>query len=617
METQPANDTPRYVSALKLLESLFGYKAFRPFQYAIIDSLCDNNDVLAVMPTGGGKSICYQLPALMRDGVGIVVSPLIALMDDQVNALKLLGIRAECIHSAIDYSEINRIERALRNRQLDILYVAPERALTARMLDLLQDTQISLFAIDEAHCVSQWGHDFRPDYQQLSKLKQLFPEVPTVALTATADEKTREEIIRQLGLIRARSYIASFDRPNIHYSVYTGANSKQALLNFIKTHYDTNTAGIVYCQTRKKVESTCDWLIQNGYDALPYHAGMADSIRQQNQKTFKDRDGLIMVATIAFGMGIDKPNVRFVAHTNIPKCLESYYQETGRAGRDGAPAYAWMSFNLEDVTTLRRLMYEADVNPIRKQINHNKLEYMLGFCEIIDCRRQSLLSYFGETLTQPCGNCDNCHAPPQTRDESESARIAISCIYRSGQRFGVNHVIDLLLGKTTDKVRQYRHEKLSTFGLGKHLSAPEWRNILRQLLAHGYIISNPDQYGALQLAAKCRPLLRNEESFHCRLPDKAAPKIKEKIDHEPEILDYDSGLFERLKELRSSIALESNVPAYVVLHDRTLKQLCADLPMNREQMLQIPGIGEKKFQQYGEVLLSLIAEFTAGEVESA
>jgi len=608
MDILEPTETSIQQRATQILNSVFGYREFRPLQFSIIDALCQQLDVLAIMPTGGGKSICYQLPSLLLPGTGIVISPLIALMDDQVNSMKLLGIQAERLHSALDSSHLAEIESKLLKQQLDILYVAPERVLTPRMINTLQRSKIALFAIDEAHCVSQWGHDFRPDYQQLSKLKELFPQVPGIALTATADEKTQHEIVMQLGYRDAKRFTASFDRPNIHYSVYSGQNYKSALLQFINAHHSDEGAGIVYCQTRKKVDSLCDWLNQNGYIALPYHAGMSDEDRRNNQQRFKSEDGLIMVATIAFGMGIDKPNVRFVAHTNVPKCLESYYQETGRAGRDGNPAYAWMSLNLEDVTTLRRLLFEADTDPVRKQINHNKLEYMLGFCESTGCRRESLLNYFGESYAAPCNNCDNCHFPPKTLDESENARIALSCVYRSGQRFGVNHIIDLLLGKESDKILNNRHNELKTFGMGKHLSTAEWRNIFRQLLARCYIIADPESYGGLRLTEKCRPLLRNEERFHCRIPDKPQEKIIASKGASP-AFDYDESLFECLKSLRSTLAAESQVPAYVIFHNKTLQQISAICPTRLEDLRLIAGIGEKKLQLYGEALLKTINDY--------
>jgi len=612
MDTREISTVNLEQEATKILQSVFGYQQFRPLQYSIIEALCQNQDVLAIMPTGGGKSICYQLPALLRRGTGIVISPLIALMDDQVSAMKLLGIRAERLHSALDSTELSDIESRLLKQELDILYIAPERVLTARMIKLLQRGQIALFAIDEAHCVSQWGHDFRPDYQQLIRLKELFPDTPSIALTATADKKTQAEIIHQLGLHQAQCFAASFDRPNIHYCVYTGNNHKSALLQFIRTHHSDDGSGIVYCQTRKKVDSVCEWLNNNAIDALPYHAGMSDEDRRRNQNRFKSEDGLVMVATIAFGMGIDKPNVRFVAHTNVPKCLESYYQETGRAGRDGQPAYAWMSFNLEDVTTLRRLMFDADVDQQRKQINHNKLEFMLGFCESINCRREGLLRYFGEDYQAPCNNCDNCHYPPQTLDESENARIALSCIYRSGQRFGVNYIIDLLLGKENEKILRNRHHTLSTFGMGKHLSAPAWRNIFRQLLAHAYIIADPDNYGGLRLDEKCRRLLRNEESFFCRVADTIKDKSKASASETEALTEYDRSLFERLKSLRSELADVSNVPAYVIFHNKTLQQISAIRPNSLDELRHISGIGEKKLQLYGDRLIQTIRDYLQG-----
>lgn len=501
--------------AQSILKSIFGYDEFRHAQQEIIQELLNGNDALVLMPTGGGKSLCYQIPALVLEGTAIVVSPLIALMQDQVDALRQLGIKAAFLNSSLSQNDAYNIEQRLINGELDLLYVAPERLRNSGMLALLDRCKLSLFAIDEAHCVSQWGHDFRPDYQQLKLLHQRYPTIPRIALTATADQRTRDEIISQLQLDDARVFINSFDRPNIHYAISEGNNAKQRLWQFLEDNHPQD-AGIVYCLSRKKVEDTADWLTEQGRTALPYHAGLPQEVRQGNQQRFLRDEGIIIVATIAFGMGIDKPDVRFVAHLNLPKSIEAYYQETGRAGRDGAPANAWMAYGLQDVITLRQFMQDSKADEAHKRMEHHKLESMLGLCELITCRRQSLLTYFDEESPEPCGNCDNCLQPPAKWDGTESAQKALSCIYRTEQRFGVNYIVDILHGKADERIQRNGHDKISTFGIGKDTLVTEWRSLFRQLIALGYIDIDVERHGALCLTEKCRLILRGEQTLELR-----------------------------------------------------------------------------------------------------
>ena len=596
--------------ARHFLETTFGFSAFRHHQSDIIRSLLEGRDVLTLMPTGGGKSLCYQIPALVREGVGIVVSPLIALMQDQVDALTQLGIRAGFLNSTLDGVAQQRIEAALLAGELDLLYVAPERLLTARMLGLLDRARIALFAIDEAHCVSQWGHDFRREYQQLFVLHERYPAVPRIALTATADRRTRAEIIEQLSLRDAAVFINSFDRPNIHYALSEGHNAREQLWRFIERDHPRD-AGIVYCLSRKKVEAVAAWLQAKGREALPYHAGLPDATRRVHQERFLREDGLIIVATIAFGMGIDKPDVRFVAHLNLPKSVEAYYQETGRAGRDGEPANAWMAYGLQDVITLRQMVQGGDANERFKQVAHQKLEAMLGLCELTTCRRQALLAYFDETLAEPCGNCDNCARPPQTWDGTVAAQKALSCVYRSGQRFGVNYIVDLLTGKDDARIRHNRHDQLSTFGIGAEYSAAEWRSIFRQLIAQGYLDVDMEGYGALKLTERCRRLLRGELRLDLRTlakPDKAKDRSARKASA---MRPCDAPLFEALRALRRELAEEQGVPPYVILHDRTLAAICVERPASIDDLASIPGIGARKLERYGDDLLRITRQHPA------
>ncbi|HED17514.1 MAG TPA: DNA helicase RecQ [Gammaproteobacteria bacterium] len=600
-------------AANEILSRQFGYSEFRLHQSDIIAALLEGRDALTLMPTGGGKSLCYQIPALLRDGTGVVVSPLIALMQDQVDALQQLGIRAAFLNSSQDANTRRETESAMRHGELDLLYLAPERLLTESTLRLLDEVPLALFAIDEAHCVSQWGHDFRPEYQQLSMLHQRYPTVPRIALTATADTRTRQEIIDQLDLHNAAVFINSFDRPNIRYTLNDGQNAREQLWRFLDSEHPTD-AGIVYCLSRKKVEATAEWLQGKGRTALPYHAGLPVELRRDSQARFLREDGVIIVATIAFGMGIDKPDVRFVAHLNLPKSIEAYYQETGRAGRDGAAANAWLAYGLQDVITLRQMTQASDADEKYKQVIHHKLEAMLGLCELTTCRRQALLAYFDEQLDQPCGNCDNCLLPPQTWDATETAQKALSCVYRTGQRFGVNYLIDVLTGKDDERIQRFGHDQLSTFGIGKELSATEWRGVFRQLIARAYLSVDVDGYGALHLTEACRPLLRSESRLALRKLRKAEKKKARSSHAATTLRSVDSPLFEALRTLRTRLAQEQGVPPYVIFHDATLQAMARSRPASEADLLGLTGVGEQKLQHYGKAFLDEIAEHPLSEL---
>ncbi len=610
----PASDAlPR---AEAILHATFGYSAFRLHQAAIVEALINGEDVLALMPTGGGKSLCYQIPALARPGTGIVVSPLIALMQDQVDALHELGVSAAFLNSSQTPDEQRAVERRLADGSLDLLYIAPERLLTERALSLLRDANIALFAIDEAHCVSQWGHDFRPDYRQLSRLPDLFPHVPRIALTATADEPTRNEIIEQLRLEKAHKYISSFDRPNIRYAIEPGGSGsgRERLAAFIRDNHEGN-AGIVYCLSRKQVEETAIALSGKGRVALPYHAGLDASVRRKHQQRFLREDGIIMVATIAFGMGIDKPDVRFVGHLSLPKSVEAYYQETGRAGRDGEPADAWMTYGMQDVVMLRQWIAQGEAGEERKRVETQKLDALLGLTEITSCRRQRLLAYFGEAGTKPCGNCDNCLSPPATVDGTEAARKALSAIYRTGERFGAGYVIAVLRGEGDDRVAKNGHDRLPTFGVGKGLGDDEWRGLFRQLTVQGLIEVDLERHGALRLTASCRPLLRGETTFEMR-KEARAPAGK-RADRSVRgqrngkgvgspVASGDEALLAALRALRSRLAGEGNVPPYVIFHDRTLHELAEKKPLSAGALHGITGLGEVKISRYGSAIVELM-----------
>ncbi|MDQ6998720.1 MAG: DNA helicase RecQ [Mariprofundus sp.] len=603
--------------ARHVLHSTFGYDDFRHHQADIIEAIINGQDVLTLMPTGGGKSICYQIPALVRSGTAIVISPLIALMQDQVDALQQLGIKSAFLNSTLHASEQREIEDAFIHGKYDLIYMAPERLLNNYTLNLIDRCEISLFAIDEAHCVAQWGHDFRKEYQQLSMLHERYPSVPRIALTATADERTRIEIIEQLALQQANLFINSFDRPNIHYAINDLGNGREELLKFIKQNHPDD-AGIVYCLSRKNVETTAEWLNKKGCTALPYHAGLHQDIRQKSQQRFLREDGLIIVATIAFGMGIDKPDVRFVAHMNLPKNIESYYQETGRAGRDGLPSNAWMNYGLKDVINLRLFTQNSDADELFKRMMLQKTDAMLGLCELTSCRRQAVLAYFGETLEKPCGNCDNCINPPETWDATIATQKILSCIYRTKERFGAQYIIDIMLGKDDERIKANNHDHLSTFGIGQEHSSPEWRGIFRQLVAHGYLATDVEGYGVLKLTPKAWPLLKRSESPQTVMLRKLskASKVKKKRSSSSsnaavrrfaqDLSTHDQELFEQLRQLRSTLAKDQNVPPYVIFPDKTLVEMVIAKPGSESQMLEISGIGAVKFSRYGEAFLKEI-----------
>ena len=593
--------------AKQILKSLFGYDRFRHSQEEIIQTLLDGDDALVLMPTGGGKSLCYQLPALVREGTGVVVSPLIALMQDQVDALKQLGVKAAFINSSQTNAEAKEIEQQLLGGELALIYIAPERLLMPKMLVMLGHCNIALFAIDEAHCVSQWGHDFRQEYQQLKILHEQFPSVPRVALTATADQRTRDEIISQLGLDNAKVFINSFDRPNIHYAISEGNNPKNRLWEFLKQHHQ-NDAGIIYCLSRKKVEAIAQWLSDQGRDALPYHAGLSQQVRQRNQQRFLREESVIIVATIAFGMGIDKPDVRFVAHLNLPKSIEAYYQETGRAGRDGQAANAWMAYSLQDVITLRQFMQDSKADEAHKRVEQHKLESMLGLCELISCRRQAILAYFDEHSDSKCGQCDNCQNPPAQWDATEDVRKALSCIYRTDQRFGVNYIIDVLMGRIDERIQKNGHDKLSTFGLGQHKTGLEWRSVFRQLIALGYIDIDVTRYAALCLTESCRMLLEGKQTLALRQYEQHVKKDKLSKKKQA-IRPQDEGLWTALRALRVRLAEDLGVPPYLVFHDATLKEMVKQRPNCIVKMALISGVGDQKLDRFGNDFIAEISKY--------
>ncbi|TWX64731.1 DNA helicase RecQ [Colwellia sp. C1TZA3] len=593
-------------TAKSVLQNTFGYADFRHQQANIISELISGTNVFTLMPTGGGKSLCYQIPAIVLDGVGIVVSPLIALMKDQVDALKLQGVKAEFLNSSQDYEEQRRVEQLIMSGNIDLLYVAPERLLGDYFLSLIDKVTIALFAFDEAHCVSQWGHDFRPEYQKLSIIGHRYPNTPKIALTATADMKTRDEIIQVLNLTAAKTFVHSFDRPNIQYRISEQKNSKEKLLQFINAEH-TNDAGIVYCLSRKSVEATAQWLCEQGKVALPYHAGLASYIKDNNQQRFLKEDGIIIVATIAFGMGIDKPDVRFVAHLNLPKSIEAYYQETGRAGRDGMPANTWLAYGMQDVIKLKQMASQSDGNEQFKYLTQRKIDALLGYCEVSSCRRQVLLNYFGETLAEPCGNCDNCLNPPLTWDGTSAARKALSTVYRTGQRFGVGHQIDVLTGKKTPKITSLNHHELSTYNIGSELTATEWQTVFRQLISMGYLAVEMD-YGVLKLTEKARPLLKGE----CTIQLKVQKYKKSKQTQAPrpaiesDLSAEEQANFEKLRQQRALWAKERGVPSFVIFHDATLMDIAQRNPKNSNQLLDVNGVGKTKLELYGEQIIALL-----------
>jgi ATP-dependent DNA helicase RecQ len=596
--------------ALHILQTTYGYPQFRGNQAEIIDTVCRGDDALVLMPTGGGKSLCYQIPALLRPGVGIVVSPLIALMQDQVDALLQVGVRAAYLNSSLDMERQRAVEQALRHGELDLLYVAPERLVQERMLGTLAQCHIALFAIDEAHCVSQWGHDFRKDYLGLSVLHERFPEVPRIALTATADPRTREEIALRLGLQEAPRFISGFDRPNIRYLVAPKVEARKQLMAFL--HNFRNQAGIVYCLSRKKVEATAEWLTQQGLTALPYHAGLSPQLRETHQRRFLREDGVVMVATIAFGMGIDKPDVRFVAHLDLPKSMEAYYQETGRAGRDGEPSSALLLYGLQDVVRMKEMMAQSEASEQFKRQERAKLDGLLGWCEMTSCRRQALLGYFGEEATGACGNCDICLTPPQTWDATEAAQKLLSCIYRSGQKFGAGHIIDVLLGRETEKVQQFRHQQLSTFGIGKGMSEQQWRSLVRQLLIRGLLETDVQGYGGLRLTERCRAVLRGEEPLALRQDtvEASARNARARSGRIEIPLELQS-LWQALRDCRKRLAEEHGIAPYMIFHDQTLQQMALQQPHTPAELLGISGVGQSKLANYGDAFLEVIREHAA------
>ena len=605
------NGTPHEV-----LERVFGYEAFRGEQESIIDQVTGGGDALVVMPTGGGKSLCYQIPALLRDGVAVVVSPLIALMQDQVDALLQAGVRAAYLNSTLTFAEVRTIETDARAGSLDLLYVAPERLVGERTLALLDSIRIALFAIDEAHCVSQWGHDFRPEYLQLSVLHERHPDVPRIALTATADAPTRREIAERLGLGDARVFVSGFDRPNIRYAIVPKRNARDQLLRFLDAGHRGH-AGIVYCLSRRKVEETARWLRERGYDALPYHAGMSAEERKLHQDAFVREDAVVIVATIAFGMGIDKPDVRFVAHLDLPKSIESYYQETGRAGRDGTPSDAWMAYGLSDVVALRQMVEGSGAEEQRKRIEVRKLDALLGLCELTTCRRLALLAYFGEERAEPCGNCDNCIAPPEAWDATEAAQKALSCVYRTGQRFGAGYVIDVLRGSESERIRRFGHHRLSTFGIGADVDATTWRSVFRQLVARRLMRVDIEGFGALKLTEESRSVLRGACEVRLRR-DAPAPKQRRRERPAPAartaLGPEHRALFEALRAHRRELAREQGVPPYVIFHDVTLEAMAEQQPRTLEEFAALPGVGEKKLERYGTTFVKVISDHTSDVV---
>ncbi len=597
--------------ASDILNRVFGFTEFRPNQGAIVEQVIAGGDALVLMPTGGGKSLCYQVPSLVRAGTGIVISPLIALMQDQVAALRQLDVHAAFLNSTLDAADAAAVEQSLLAGELDLLYVAPERLLTPRFLHLLSKSTLALFAIDEAHCVSQWGHDFRPEYRELSVLHERFPDVPRIALTATADAPTRVEIIERLSLANAKQFITSFDRPNICYRITQKTDGLGQLLEFLGGH--KGEAGIVYCMSRKKVEATAEHLNERGYTALAYHAGLSGDIRTRNQQRFIREDGIIVVATIAFGMGIDKPDVRFVAHLELPKSIESYSQETGRAGRDGAPADAWLAYGLADVVGISHMIESGEAPAERKRVERQKLDALFGLCETTECRRRSLLRYFGEGYTGVCENCDNCLSPVETWDATVAAQKALSAVYKTGNRFGAVHVIDVLLGKTTDRTSQFNHHQLSVFGVGQEHSQTEWRGVFRQLVAMGFLAVDMAGFGGLTLTDTSRGVLRNEQRITLR---RDAPKATKRTSagrsvdrankNGAQIQAQDEPLWRALREERLRIAREQGVPPYVIFHDATLLELLRKKPRNQSEMAAISGVGSAKLARYGDAFIAIL-----------
>jgi ATP-dependent DNA helicase RecQ len=617
-EKTPAAGSPESASnssreaALSVLQKIYGYRSFRGQQAEIVEHVTTGGNAFVLMPTGGGKSLCYQIPALIRPGVGIIISPLIALMQDQVDALTQLGIKAAAINSSMTGASIGRTKGQIRNGEIDLVYVAPERLLMDDFLALLHESPLALFAIDEAHCVSQWGHDFRPHYTQLSLLAAQFPGVPRLALTATADKPTRKDILERLGLTDGRTFVAGFDRPNIHYGILIKEEPRKQLLQFIKTSHPRDS-GIVYCLSRKMTDETAAWLVTQGFKALPYHAGMAAEDRARNQERFLREDNIIMVATIAFGMGIDKPDVRFVAHLNIPKNIEAYYQETGRAGRDGLPANAVMLYGMQDAAMQRNFIEDSAAPDAQKRIEHQKLNALLGLCEAASCRRKIILDYFGDT-SEPCGNCDTCRTPPVTFDGTVAAQKALSCAYRTEQRFGVGYLIDVLLGKDDERIRRFGHDKISTFGIGAEHSKSEWQSIFRQLVALNLLTIDGSEFGGFKITAQGLAFLKQKETLRLRKFTGKAKIVGSSQARAPLTFEneQDRELFEALRAARLELAREQNVPPYVIFHDKTLRELAIQKPNSRFALSGISGVGESKMERYGDIFLTVISQHGNG-----
>jgi ATP-dependent DNA helicase RecQ len=589
-----------------ILATVFGHADFRGQQGEVVEHLTAGGDAVVLFPTGAGKSLCFQIPAIARNGVGIVISPLIALMRDQVEALRQAGVAAAALNSSLSPDESRAVRRALMAGELDLLYVAPERLTTPGFADMLRGVDIALFAIDEAHCVSQWGHDFRPEYRDLARITELFPGVPRIALTATADPTTRDDIIARLQLGDARIFTTSFDRPNIGYAIVERDNARKQLLGFLAAH--KGASGIVYCLSRAKVEDTADWLNRQGIRALPYHAGMPSDLRSRNQDAFLREDGLCLVATVAFGMGIDKPDVRYVAHMDLPSSIEAYYQETGRAGRDGLPSDAWMSYGMADAVQRRRMIDEGNAPDEIKRVEHGKLNALLGLCETASCRRQAILNHFGESHPGNCGNCDTCLAPVDTWDGTDAAVKALAAIYRTGQRFGAGHVIDVLGGRTTEKVERFHHDKLPVFGAGKDIDSKSWSSVFRQLTAAGFIIVDHANHGALTLAETARAVFKGERRITLRRdrPKKAAD-VRRSLANSAVLPEADQLVFDALKSVRLRLAREQGVPPYVVYHDSTLRAMATERPRSLADMAQLPGVGKSKLDRYGQSFLDELA----------
>ena len=594
-----------------VLQTYFGYDTFRDHQLEIIQNVIDRKDVFVLMPTGSGKSICYQIPAMILNGVGLVISPLIALMQDQVAALRQNGVRAEYLNSSLSNHEARQVESRVLSGEVDILYIAPERLLTEKFQEFLKRIKVSLFAIDEAHCVSQWGHDFRPEYLRITGVTGHFPEAPRLALTATADTQTRHDILEKLDLTDAVHFISSFDRPNIDYRMQLKNNEKKQLYEFIQ-HEHPGESGIVYVRTRKRADLIASWLEEKGIKALSYHAGLDSQIRHENQRQFLEDEVSVIVATIAFGMGIDKPDVRFVAHLDLPASMEAYYQETGRAGRDGQPSDAWMVYSLADLVAMKKLQDTSDADESFKRIQRQKLESLLGYCETVECRRTVLLGYFGEKYPAPCRNCDTCNQEVETWDGTVAAQKALSCVYRTGQLFGAAYLTDVLVGNSSHRIQRFGHDRIKTFGVGKDLSKNEWRSVFRQLMAAGLLTANMAEISGFRLTEKSRPVLKGKQQIRFRKDPPSIPK--KRIVYAPLIQESDfiilrsQTLFEKLRKLRLDISRRLGIPPFVVFHDKTLMEMVARKPKNREELLRITGVGERKADQFGDLFLNAIKE---------